>query len=291
MLTGVHRLTYLQESAMALSVVDLYARILPRTNCKDCGFPTCLAFAGMVVSEKLPLKNCPHIPEEILGPAQAELEEQYRQGKWLKKDMAAEALSVAREKAASTDLGDMARRVGGVLEDGKAKGPFKGQPHIRLPYFNKSLLLTTEKVLTDQGEELTRNEQTFVYIHLAAGSHAVPTGNMKSLKEFPNTVSKIVSMQKHVEIPLSQAFSGRVTALAQACTALGGTDVKDRYDTCSLAFQFRVFPKVYVTLLFWDENDGFEAEVKLLFDETVMAHMDVESVMFMSEHLARVLTE
>ncbi len=164
---------------MALSVVDLYARILPRTNCKDCGFPTCLAFAGMVVSEKLPLKNCPHIPEEILGPAQAELEEQYRQGKWLKKDMAAEALSVAREKAASTDLGDMARRVGGVLEDGKAKGPFKGQPHIRLPYFNKSLLLTTEKVLADQGEELTRNEQTFVYIHLAAGSHAVPTGNMK----------------------------------------------------------------------------------------------------------------
>ena len=276
---------------MALSVVDLYAKILPKTNCRDCGYPTCIAFAGMVVSEKLPLKNCLHLSEEVLVPAQAELEEQYRQGKWLKKDMAAEALSMAREKAASTDLGDMAQRVGGILEDGRAPGPFKGQPHIRLPYFNTSLLLTKEKVLTESGEELTRNEQTFVYIHLAAGSHAVPTGKMKSLKEFPNTVSKIVSMQKHVEIPLAQAFSGKIKDLEKACIAMGGTHVLDRYDTCSLAFQFRVFPKVYVTLLFWDENDGFDAEVKLLFDETVMDHMDVESVMFMSEHLTRVLTK
>ena len=35
---------------MALSVVDLYRDVLPKTNCGDCGFPTCLAFAGMVVT-------------------------------------------------------------------------------------------------------------------------------------------------------------------------------------------------------------------------------------------------
>ena len=48
---------------MALSVVDLYKNILPKTNCRDCGFPTCLSFAGMVVSERHPLENCPHIPQ------------------------------------------------------------------------------------------------------------------------------------------------------------------------------------------------------------------------------------
>ncbi len=46
---------------MPLSVVDLYRDVLPQTNCGDCGYPTCMAFAGMVVSEKLPLENCPHI--------------------------------------------------------------------------------------------------------------------------------------------------------------------------------------------------------------------------------------
>ncbi len=274
---------------MALSVVDLYARILPRTNCKDCGFPTCIAFAGMVVSEKLPLKNCPHIDPDLLGPAQAELEEQYRQGKWLKKDMAAEALCLAKERTASMALKDVAHRIGGILEDGRTPGPFKGSPHIRLPYFSKSLLVSRERVTDEQGKELTRNEQTFIFIHMAAGGTSSPTGKMKSLKEFPNTVSKIVSMNEHVETPLKQKFSGRMDTLRSRCLANGGTDVGDRYESPDLAFQFRVFPKVYITLLFWDENEGFDPDAKLMFDETIMDHMDIEAVMFMSEHLVKLL--
>jgi len=81
---------------MALSVVDLYSKILPKTNCKDCGFLTCLAFAGMVVSQKHPLKNCPHIAQDILQNAEKKLMQQYKEGKWLQKDMAAEALEWAK---------------------------------------------------------------------------------------------------------------------------------------------------------------------------------------------------
>ncbi len=278
------------EETMALSVVDLYAKILPRTNCKDCGYPTCIAFAGMVVSEKLALKNCPHIDPDILDNAQAELDEQYAQGKWLKKDMAAEALSLAKDRAASLALDDMADRIGGILADGKTPGPFKDIPHIRLPYFTKSLFISKDRVADDQGLDLSRNEQTFVYIHLASGGTSSPTGNMKSLKEFPNTVSKIVSMQDHVEKPIKQSFSGRLSDLQTVCKNNGGTDVGDRYDSPDLAFQFRVFPKIYITLLFWDENEGFEPDAKLMFDETVMDHMDIEAVMFMSEHLTKLLT-
>lgn len=51
---------------MPLSVVDLYRDILPKTNCGDCGFPACLAFASIVVSEKLPLSNCPHIDVGVI---------------------------------------------------------------------------------------------------------------------------------------------------------------------------------------------------------------------------------
>ncbi|MDY0222274.1 MAG: DUF3786 domain-containing protein [Desulfobacterium sp.] len=56
---------------MALSVVGLYRDVLPKTNCRDCGFSTCLAFAGMVVSEKHPLKNCPHLESGPRGQQRA----------------------------------------------------------------------------------------------------------------------------------------------------------------------------------------------------------------------------
>ena len=69
---------------MALSVVDIYRDVLPKSNCRDCGFPTCLAFAAKVVSEKHPLSDCPHIAADVLARCEIELAEQYSQGKWLK---------------------------------------------------------------------------------------------------------------------------------------------------------------------------------------------------------------
>lgn len=75
---------------MALSVVDIYQKILPKTNCGDCGHPSCLAFSSMVVSEKLPLNRCPHIEAALMASAQAELDGQHADGKWLKRDLAAD---------------------------------------------------------------------------------------------------------------------------------------------------------------------------------------------------------
>jgi hypothetical protein len=44
-------------------------------------------------------------------------------------------------------------------------------------------------------------------------------------------------------------------------------------------------------LTFWDEvqSDGFPAEVKLLFDRTVTEHLDIESILFLSERLRQLL--
>ncbi len=269
---------------MALSVVDLYTKVLPKTNCRDCGFLTCLAFAGMVVSEKHPLKNCPHIDPEILESAQKELEQQYKEGKWLKKDMAKEALEWAKTKMASMQLPDIAERTGGELTTSE-----EGTPAIILPCFNKKFVITKDYVKDISGAELTRNEQTFVYIHMAQGGTSQPSGNMKSFKEFPNTVSKVTSMKAHIEKPLSQAFSGKRDKLRNACEKSGARDVSAQYDSCDLAFEFAAFPKIPVVLLFWDENEGFEAQIKLLFDETIIDHLDIESIMFLSEHLRDML--
>ncbi|MBF0230052.1 MAG: DUF3786 domain-containing protein [Desulfamplus sp.] len=38
-------------------------------------------------------------------------------------------------------------------------------------------------------------------------------------------------------------------------------------------------------LLFWEEGDDFDADVKLLFDEMIIYHLDIESIMFLSESL------
>ncbi|MCL5023321.1 MAG: acetyl-CoA decarbonylase/synthase complex subunit gamma [Nitrospirae bacterium] len=58
---------------MALSGVEIF-KLLPKTNCKKCGHPTCLAFAMKLAQRQASLDACPDVSEEakrILGEASA----------------------------------------------------------------------------------------------------------------------------------------------------------------------------------------------------------------------------
>jgi acetyl-CoA decarbonylase/synthase complex subunit gamma len=58
---------------MALTGVEIF-KLLPKTNCKKCGHPTCLAFAMKLAQRQATLDLCPDVSEEakkILGEASA----------------------------------------------------------------------------------------------------------------------------------------------------------------------------------------------------------------------------
>ena len=51
---------------MALKGLDIF-KLTPKTNCKDCGNPTCMAFAMKVASGALSIDKCPHMSAEALS--------------------------------------------------------------------------------------------------------------------------------------------------------------------------------------------------------------------------------
>ncbi|MEK7848239.1 MAG: acetyl-CoA decarbonylase/synthase complex subunit gamma [Chloroflexota bacterium] len=48
---------------MAMTGIQIY-KFLPKTNCKKCGFPTCLAFAMKVAQKAVAITQCPDLSEE-----------------------------------------------------------------------------------------------------------------------------------------------------------------------------------------------------------------------------------
>ncbi len=48
---------------MALTGIQIY-KLLPQTNCKECGFPTCLAFAMKLAAKQVELSACPYVAED-----------------------------------------------------------------------------------------------------------------------------------------------------------------------------------------------------------------------------------
>ena len=54
---------------MALKALDIF-KLLPKTNCKKCGCPTCLAFAMKLAQKQAKLEDCP----DVTGASKAALE-------------------------------------------------------------------------------------------------------------------------------------------------------------------------------------------------------------------------
>ena len=51
---------------MALKGLDIF-KLTPRTNCKECGNPTCMAFAMKVAQGAVQISACPHMSDEAIA--------------------------------------------------------------------------------------------------------------------------------------------------------------------------------------------------------------------------------
>ena len=51
---------------MALKGLDIF-KLTPKKNCKECGSPTCMAFAMKVASGAVPIEKCPHMSADALA--------------------------------------------------------------------------------------------------------------------------------------------------------------------------------------------------------------------------------
>jgi hypothetical protein len=244
-----------------------------------------MAFATAVVTDKHPIGNCPHLPADTAAACEQELQAQYESGAWLKKDPAGDALQWARERSASMAIEDLTRRIGGELVW------LNGVATLALSYFDDTVLISRDGIARSDGSELNLWEQFFLNNHMAQNGSATPSGEWKAFAEFPNTISKVKSLVAHVETPLIEAFQGDPERLIHQAKKLGAIDMSGKIGSADVALLFRPLPRVPLLLLFWKEvaADGFAAEVKLLFDSTVTDHLDIESILFLSERLRQLL--
>jgi acetyl-CoA decarbonylase/synthase complex subunit gamma len=57
-----------------LSPIDVY-KLLPRTNCKECGEENCMAFATKVVNREVPIEKCPPLLTKEFAKSYSQLKE------------------------------------------------------------------------------------------------------------------------------------------------------------------------------------------------------------------------
>ncbi len=275
------------ESMSVLDILDMTRK----DNCGRCGFPACMAFAAAVYTRRAALDLCPYIHADsstdgvdLRGKdSGAEEEGSCSQQPMLDPDTAL-ALEL-REKIADLDLSELAPGLGGECIK------HSGERVMKLRYLGQDVMVSPKGVFSRRGSELEPRDQILLYNYIFFRGGKGLSGQWAGLESFPNSMSKVVTLKKYTEDRIATDFTGDSEGLEAGCRTLDGV----KADGChaDLCMQVPVLPKVPLQIHFWDHDpdDGFSAEVKVLFDQNALSILDIESLIFASERLAETLAE
>ncbi|HSH12813.1 MAG TPA: DUF3786 domain-containing protein [Desulfurivibrionaceae bacterium] len=250
----------------------------PKSNCRECGYPTCLAFGAAVAATGLDPRRCPYINLEGLEvqPAGVALEEVARQ-----RDLA--LVEHLKGKIAGADFAALAPRLGATWDEAAKVMTFA--------YLGQEVVLSKATIRIDGREPEDPRDQILLYNYVHSGGGPPPAGPWLGLESLPNSISKVRTLATYCEAPLARLFSGRSPEQIIAdATLMGGAEVINPGATLTLLFP--VLPRLPQQVIFWAEEleDGFAARVKILFDPRVLEFLDIESLVFSAERLAERLT-
>jgi len=261
-----------------------FIKLTPRSNCGECGYAACLAFAAAVTKGGENPEKCPHIDLSQLGD---EFSTGNRGkdglegvGKLLdEKDV--ELVAYLKRKISQIDFSKAAEALGCDWS-----GPEKDC--LLLQFFGRNVQLFHDGILIDGKEVEDPRDQILLYnyVHFAGGDK--PAQEWIGMESLPNSISKIRTLRVYCEERIAAHFTGKPELLKELAPQLGAQIQESPEQSCSAAFLIPALPRLPLFVLFWDEEieDGFPAKVKVLFDQKVLDFLDIESLVFVCERMA-----
>ncbi len=241
-----------------LTAMDVFKK-LPKTNCKECGVPTCLAFAALVVQGQKQPGDCPYLESEAA--------EQIGGGVTTQEDMAEEnrkLLAPLKDRIRTLDFEEASKRLGVPLLNGRLgvrclgkifeidqEGDLHTPVHANV-WIHVPLLYY---VLESKGRELTG--QWMPFVELSGGQdwqrffdHRVGLAFQKMADQDPDLFCDILGLFGKEAID----------------TGFGADD------------EYVLYPMPNVSILFcyWRAEGEFESKLSLFFDKATDSNINAE---------------
>lgn len=272
-----------------------FLQYIPTTNCGECGYAACLAFAVAVTKGGVSPELCPYLNKDEL-PAEFSLDNKETgldivDRSLEERDMA--LVAHLKSKVRPLDFSSLAQRLGA---DWSGDRP----DVLKFSCLSRLVELGGETVVMDGQRLVDPRDQILLYNYVAFAGGAgggigdgIPDGTWVGMESLPNSIAKVRTLATYCEQRLAERFSGRADTLAEVCRKVGADDNDQSDQSADVGMIIPVLPRVPLYLLFWDQDleDGFEARVKILFDHHVMDFLDLESLVFAAERMADRLLE
>ncbi len=256
----------------------------PRTNCGECGYPACLAFAAAVSRAGVAITLCPYVNlEGFAAEAPGSEKDMENLADQVAEEHDLALVEYLQKKIRPIDFGAVAAAIGAGWDP-------KKPDTLHLRYLGQDVMLGKTEVLLDNAGVVDPRDQILLYNYVHSGGGRKPENIWIGMESMPNSISKIKTLATYCENKIAATLSTRpARTLKGIGTYLDGyAGPTDLSATATASLIVPVLPMVPQYLLFWEEDpeEGFEAKAKVLFDHHVLDFLDLESLVFSAERFA-----
>jgi len=242
------------------SPIDIYRR-LPQTNCRECGFPSCFAFATAVLKGERQVTACPTLkPEDArqIVSLVATLPDIDTVRSGLVGDLCS--------KMRGIDLASSAERLGARFEAGKLVVRCLGRD-----FFVDAAGNVSSECHTHSGLVIP----LLGYIVHSKGTR--PAGTWAPFRELPGASQRGPLFHRRAEEALGKLADSRPDLFEDIITLFGGKRSAGAF-SADVSVILYPLPRVPVLFCYWRPEGDMGSTLQIFFDATATDHLPVESV-------------
>jgi hypothetical protein len=250
-----------------MNVLELYRR-LPRTNCGRCAQKACMPFAVALAKGDVTAEACPELTDDQRG----EIVGGSGKGDWREAVVAG-----LRAEVATLDFSQIAAGLGATL----------GGEAMTIRCLGREYRVAFDGAIDAPGTSrpVAPWMRILLLHYVRTRGSAPPAGRWVAFTELKAALMKAKSFAREAEEPLRGLFDRDVAAAERALERLGA--VREPGTPAPVAWRLAALPRVPVLLLYWPPEEEFASKCKVLFDATADRYLDVESLTFLIEGLAK----
>lgn len=243
---------------------------LNKSNCRECGEKTCLAFAGAVLQGHRPITECPYLDPAVSdrftgdGPDRTTIDENR------------EALLAAmREKIRQTDLAAAARRIGARMRGGR----------LTVKILGKDFTVDAEgNLYADIHVNPWVAAPFFDYV--LNGEGAEPTGRWVSFRELKGGRDRYPLFRKRCEEALHRVADIYTDLFDDMVHLFAGKQVARQFRS-DISVVLHPLPKVPVMICYWRADEGIASSLNVYFDASADRNLDIGSIFSLGAGLSQ----
>ena len=238
-------------------------KLLPRTNCRDCGQPSCMAFAHALLREEAGPESCPHLEKEAISNLAALLSENTPQEGFR------DTINKLRERVSRLDLALMADDLGARYDSGRLYVTCLGKEFIVLDSgFLESVCHVNVWV------------ELMLLNYCVHGGRGPLSGQWVSYGQLPSAAPTAPYFERRTEEPL-RAIADSHTAMFRDLMEIFGGKPVDGFDA-DYAVVIHPLPKVpFLVLYTGPEEEGIDSRLRILLDSSATGFVPKEALTYM----------